>query len=470
MKNFCAHILVIVCACTCVAAFLPVAQFETYAQARPQRLNGDGSLGQGNINSAAALHEEAAQYANKKFDEFASKRVPYDQQLANKILQEQRDLALRNAATLAARGPLKGTDIFYLGKLYAIAGKHEGAVEAMRRFIAEVSGGNNVGNVGGNVGGNASVENLQDARRVLIVEAVQLNLRDEAEKMLEEYVRAVPPKAQDRFLLENMLAGAFYKMAQFERAAPHALEAFKAIKLAQEKTDEPRRRDELLFNAANLLADIYTKSKRRDEAIATLQELRRLGLSYPSAYLYSKAASLLERHGPIVSSVPSATEAAAMTATTAVAPDLVVAEWIDQQALKLSDLRGRIVLLDFWATWCGPCLVTIPKLNGLQKKYRDRGLVVLGVTDFQGSAEGRTMSPAEELVYLRQFKKRFNVDYGFAISDREDNSRNYGVNSLPTVALIDRTGRVRHFIIGLYEGSDAELSAAVKKLLDEPGN
>lgn len=437
-----------------VGASLFVMRVETRAQARPQRAQGDASANQGNMASAPELYTEASEYARRKFDEFARTRVPFNQQLANKTFQEQRDLAVRHAATLAARGPLKGADIFYLGRLYALAERHEGAADAMRRFLVEAPPGE-------------SPENLQEARRVLVLEAVKLDLRDEAERVLADYLRAAAgtTKPEERYLLENVVAGAFYKVSQFERAAPHALEAFRAAKLTQEKTDDARRRDDIIFKAGHLLATIYTKAGKRSDAVAAMNEVRQLGLAYPSADLYSKATGMLERYGetvgvgsPHVGSMPLQ------------APDLVVAEWIDQQAAKLTDLRGRVVLLDFWATWCSPCVVTIPNLNGLQKKYREKGLVVLGLTDFQGSGEGRTMSPAEELAYLRRFKKKFNVDYGFAVADREDNSRNYGVSSLPTAVLIDRKGRVRHFIVGLYEGSEAELAAAVKQLLDEPAN
>lgn len=449
MKQFCVVAFGLLVA---VGGSFSGVRVETRAQARPQRVNGDAAATQGNLASAPALYEEVAEYARRKFDEFAQRRMPFDQQLANKTFQEQRDLAVRHAATLAARGPLKGTDIFYLGRLYAVAERHEGAADAMRRFLVEASA-------------DASPENLQEARRVLVLSAVKLDLRDEAERALAEYVRAAAEtlKPEDRYLLENVVAGAFYKVSQFERAAPHALEAFRAARLTQEKTDDARRRDDIIFNAGHLLANIYTKAGRRADAVATMNEVRQLGLAYPSADLYAKATGILERYGETITAAPPVA-----AATVQRAPDLIVAEWIDQQASKLADLRGRVVLLDFWATWCSPCLVTIPKLNGLQKKYRERGLVVLGLTDFQGMGEGRAMSPAEELAYLRRFKKRFNVDYGFAVADREDNSRNYGVSSLPTAVLIDRRGRVRHFIVGLYEGSDIELAAAVKQLLDEP--
>ncbi|MGH9903023.1 MAG: TlpA disulfide reductase family protein, partial [Pyrinomonadaceae bacterium] len=158
------------------------------------------------------------------------------------------------------------------------------------------------------------------------------------------------------------------------------------------------------------------------------------------------------------------------SAATTTAPEIKAVEWVDQSPVKLSDLRGQVVLLDFWATWCGPCVVTIPHLNKLHKKYKDRGLTVIGLTRYYGEAEGREMTPQEELAFLRQFKKKFGVGYGFAVADSEINRETYGVAGIPTAVLIDRRGAVRHIIHGVYPGSDEELTSAVRKLLDEPVN
>ena len=86
----------------------------------------------------------------------------------------------------------------------------------------------------------------------------------------------------------------------------------------------------------------------------------------------------------------------------------------------------------------------------------------------EGQVEGKQLTRAQELDYLRDFKKKFNLDYGFAISDSANNDRNYGVSSIPTTFLIDRRGVVRFISVG---GSDAESSALgrmIKKLIEEP--
>src|ERR1044071_3309852 len=95
------------------------------AGARPRAAEGAGTDGRdvGKTSEAQTLYEEASRYAQDKFDEFKKNKVPYDPLLEQKTLQEQRDLALQHAARLATRAPLRGTDLYYSGLLYTLAGK-----------------------------------------------------------------------------------------------------------------------------------------------------------------------------------------------------------------------------------------------------------------------------------------------------------------------------------------------------------
>src|SRR5215210_6397578 len=146
------------------------------AQGAEKEPAGKGTADAAKASEAQTLYEEASQYAQRKFDEFRQKNVPYDRLLEQKTLQEQKDLALQHAARLAARAPLRGTDIYYSGLLYSLAGKGEGALDSMRKFLTDTE--------------PAPTDLKQRARSVVAQQAAQLGLLEEAERSLAEYTKS----------------------------------------------------------------------------------------------------------------------------------------------------------------------------------------------------------------------------------------------------------------------------------------
>ena len=406
----------------------------------------DAASGEG----AQALYDEATAYAQRKFDEFRKNNVPYDEALKQKTLREQKELALHNVTKLAARGPLHGTDLYYAGLLYMMAGKAEGALDSMRRFLSDA--------------GAASDEQKQRARIVAASYAAALNLDSEAEEMFAAYERSEPRRASDIQRMSLMLAASYYKQGEYARASAHAREAYAAsLQLAGERGGDPRQRDSTIYTSGAFLASTLVKAERRAEAVRVIQEMRSRAVALPSANLYSQATELLLSQGENYSVPP------ALAGVEPVAPpEIEVAEWIEQQPVRLADLRGKVVLLDFWATWCGPCRETIPRINALSRKYKDRGLVVLGLTEFEGNVEGRDVTRAEELDYLRQFKRKQSISYGFGIANDTKTRHTYGIYSIPTTVLIDRRGRVRFLTISASDFESDALAKLIPKLLDEP--
>jgi cytochrome c-type biogenesis protein len=148
------------------------------------------------------------------------------------------------------------------------------------------------------------------------------------------------------------------------------------------------------------------------------------------------------------------TKSASNTANNAAAepaPDVDL-KTTDGKPLKLSDLKGQVVLLNFWATWCVPCRSEIPGLNEMQRGLAARGFQVIGVT---------TSDDAER---VRAYQKDVRQDYTVALGD-DGVAAKYAVGVLPTTFVIDREGRIRQRIIG--EKTRADFEALVAPLLDE---
>jgi thiol-disulfide isomerase/thioredoxin len=435
----------------CVVALSSGAHAQSGVQPRAVQEQNKEAAGKDSATAgeAHALYEDAAQYAQRKFEEFHKSETPYDRALEQKTLQEQRDLAVQNVARLAARGPLRGTDLYYAGLLYALAGKGEGALDSMRKFLADSDA--------------ASPDLKQRARSVAAQQAAQLGLMDEAERTLAAYTQSEPRTTADLHRMNLVLASAYLKKKDFAHAVPRTADAYAAaLEYAHTGAASPSQRDATIFGAGAYYVNALVHANRRVEAVRVIQEMRARGIALPSARLYGQATELLLEQGEDYVAPPTLAGIEPVSS-----PEIKVAEWIGQEPVSLASLRGRVVLLDFWATWCTFCVRTMPRLNSLHQKYKDRGLVILGVNEFEGNIEGHDVTRAQELEYFRQFKRRMNVSYGFAVAGDGENSRLYGVSGLPTAVLIDRRGRVRFITISASEDEAAALKKMIAKLLDE---
>lgn len=134
------------------------------------------------------------------------------------------------------------------------------------------------------------------------------------------------------------------------------------------------------------------------------------------------------------------------------APEITF-EWTNANYTKLSDLKGKVVMLDFWATWCGPCIASFPKIRELQARYKDYPVVILGVTSIQGRHIDQTVKPvksidckddpAKEMGLMPEFIKGMDMTWGVAFSEDGCFNPNYGVRGIPHLAIVDPSGKVR---------------------------
>ena len=137
-----------------------------------------------------------------------------------------------------------------------------------------------------------------------------------------------------------------------------------------------------------------------------------------------------------------------------VAPDFTLKSK-DGKNIRLSDLRGQVVLLNFWASWCGPCRQEMPVLDEIHNKYKSLGFSVLGINLDAKSKKA--------IKYLKNTPVTFPVLY----DPKGDVSSQYGVQAMPSTVIIDRDGNVRHLHEGYKTGYGDDYKKQIKSLLRE---
>ena len=180
-----------------------------------------------------------------------------------------------------------------------------------------------------------------------------------------------------------------------------------------------------------------------------------IATGYSSLLASSRLAGMLPNLEGLLKVAPAAPAVPAPgNSTFAPAPD-VEFEALDGKPIRLSSLRGRVVLLNFWATWCLPCRAEIPEFNALQRDLEPKGLSVVGVS----------VSPVDTSDSIRSFQKDIKQDYTVLRGAEEIGSRFGNGPGLPVTYIIDREGRIRQKFIGPQTRENFE--AAIKPVLEE---
>lgn len=139
--------------------------------------------------------------------------------------------------------------------------------------------------------------------------------------------------------------------------------------------------------------------------------------------------------------------------TSGLAPDFTITTF-DGEEFRLSEQRGQIVVINFWASWCGPCREEAPALQRIWERYRDQGVIVLGVT--------YTDEPDDSLAFMQEF----GLTYPNADDARSMVSNDlYHIQGVPETFVIDQEGNVAQFIYSVVK--EEELTALIDRLLAE---
>jgi len=142
------------------------------------------------------------------------------------------------------------------------------------------------------------------------------------------------------------------------------------------------------------------------------------------------------------------------------APELAAGEWINSTQLKLDDLRGRVVLIEFWTFGCYNCRNTLPYVKSWDDRYRDKGLTVIGVHSPEFDEERKVENLRREVTSL-------GIRYAVVTDNDYQTWNAYKVEAWPTTFLLDKQGRIRWMHVG--EGGYDEAERLIQKLLAESG-
>ena len=145
---------------------------------------------------------------------------------------------------------------------------------------------------------------------------------------------------------------------------------------------------------------------------------------------------------------------AAMPKVGTLAPDFTL-KTSNGKNLKLSEHRGEVVMINFWATWCGPCRQEMPLLNRLHEQYRKAGFTLLGVSVDDKPQAAQDMA------------RQLGVGFPVLFDTDKQVSRRYDVDAMPSTLLIDRDGKVRYIHRGFLPGYEARYEAQIKELLKQ---
>jgi len=270
-----------------------------------------------------------------------------------------------------------------------------------------------------------------------------------AESLIQKH-KAAQGATPEMILAVSWLGRGALAAKQLDRADAHAAEARNLAleQLKRRKLDAEPNLPLALGASIEVQSQVMAGRGARDEAVAFLRGELKTHWETSIRARIQKNIHLLSLEGKP-------------------APALDVSRWLGPKPLPLVQLRGKPLLLFFWAHWCSDCKNLLPDLVRLAAEFGPKGLLIIGPTQHYGYvAGGVEASPQQEIAYIDSVRKEFySVLANMPVPVSEENFKNYGSSSSPTLVLVDRKGIVRLYHPGAMPYRD--LAAAVQSILGD---
>ncbi|HEV3467930.1 MAG TPA: TlpA disulfide reductase family protein [Pyrinomonadaceae bacterium] len=345
---------------------------------------------------------------------------------------EEQGRRAREFAALFRAEDWRGEELYHLGKLYAAAGQHALTERALKTYLRR-----------------PSAARAADARTALLYALAAQKKWDDAVAVAEVLLNKSPMSYDVLYNTQNLINS--LREADAKRAVAFAAKRQpKLMRYALGQTNNPAVGS--LLDFALGLGELYKAAGDAARAEAFVRSFR-------EEFERSPLGAKQELRGRVEAAVLR------INLIAEEAPRLAGGETIGELP-RLDSLKGKVVVLEFFAHWCPPCVASIPALNRLKEKYEPRGLALITVTSYYGYfGEREKLGPAEERAALEDLWRQREARFGLLVGP-DENFKAYGVRGLPVTVFIDRAGKVRSIKSGY--GIDEHTERYVESLLAEP--